>query len=82
MEVKTFQELSQVEQQTFHDIFLDLKKAYDKVHRGRTLAILRSYGAGTRMCALLKHFWDHQQIVASQAGYYGAPAFLCPEWVD
>ena len=25
------------------------------------------------MCALLQHFWDHQQIVVSQAGYYGAP---------
>ena len=33
IEVKMIQELAQIEQSTFHWIFLYLKKAYDKVHR-------------------------------------------------
>jgi hypothetical protein len=67
------QELAEKDHSAFHGIFLDLKKAYDKLHCGRTMAILRGYRAGPHMCALLQTFWDNQQIVASQAGYYGSP---------
>ena len=67
------QEMAQMDQSSFHGIFLDLKKAYDKVHRGRTLLILEGYGAGPRLPGILQYFWDNQRIVASQAGFYGNP---------
>ena len=54
-----------------YQLFLDLKKAYDKVHRGRSLDTLRAYGAGPGVLRLIKNFWDNQRIVPHQSGYYG-----------
>ena len=51
--------------------FVDLKKAYNKVHRDRLLQILEGYGASVCLQCLLSNFWNSQQVVACQVGYYG-----------
>jgi hypothetical protein len=67
-EAKLFQQLAKVAQVSIFEVFLDLKKAYDTVDRGRLLEILRQYGVGACTLRLLCHYWDAQQLVARQAG--------------
>ena len=72
-EAKLFQQLASIQQVPVFEVFLDLKKAYDTLDRGRTLEILEQYGAGARMLRLLHQYWDQQQVVARQGGYHGDP---------
>ena len=44
LEAKLHQQKAVLKQQPFFEIFLDLKKAYDALDRGRTISILRAYG--------------------------------------
>ena len=74
IEAKLQQELASILDKVLYQLFLDLKKAYDKVDRKRALDTLQGYGVGPRICRLIKHFWDSQKIVPRQAGYYG-PVF-------
>jgi len=71
--VKLFQQLASIQQVPVFEVFLDLKKAYDTLDRERTLTILEQYGVGARSIRLLRQFWDQQQIVARQGGFYGDP---------
>ena len=73
IEAKLLQQLSVVEQSPLFKVFLDLKKAYDTLDRHRALEILEAYGAGPRMLRLLRRFWELQQVVARQNGFYGDP---------
>ena len=43
-------------------VFLDLKKAYITVDRGRLLRTLRGYGASPHMCSLLAVFWYQKEV--------------------
>jgi hypothetical protein len=72
-EAKLFQQLAKIAQVSIFEVFLDLKKAYDMVDRGRLLVILQQYGVGTSTLRLLRHYWESQQLVARQAGYHGRP---------
>ena len=73
IEAKLFQQLAKIQQVPVYEVFLDLRKAYDSVDRGRLLEILEGYGVGANALRLLRQFWDSQQIVARQAGYHGKP---------
>ena len=46
LEVKLAQQLAYLEQGPLFGIFIDLKKAYDAMDRGRCLEILVAYGVG------------------------------------
>jgi hypothetical protein len=80
IEAKLAQQLALVAQVPFYEVFIDLKKAYDMVDRGRTLTILRQYGVGQGALGLIQAFWDSQQMVARQAGFHGE-AFMATRGV-
>jgi hypothetical protein len=44
VEAKLRMQLYQWQQQTLYQVFIDLKKAYDTLHRGRTLEIMKDMG--------------------------------------
>ena len=71
IEAKLAQQLNRKVHQTLFTVFVDLKKAFDTVHRGRLLDILAGYGVGPRLRGLLRCYWDNQQCVARQADYHG-----------
>jgi hypothetical protein len=71
MEVKLAQQLAGLEQCPFYGIFLDLRKAYDAMDRGRCLKILRDVGVGEKTLRLLSRFWRESVMVCRAAGFYG-----------
>jgi hypothetical protein len=74
IEAKLFQQLAAIDRTPpAYEIFLDLHKAYDAVDRDRLLDILEAYGVGPLTRNLLVNYWESQQFVARQAGYYGRP---------
>ena len=54
-------------------VFIDLRKAYDAMDRGRCLEILEGYGVGPNIRRLLSHFWEEAELVCRASGRYGAP---------
>jgi Reverse transcriptase (RNA-dependent DNA polymerase) len=54
IEMKLRMQLAQRKTEPLFMIFLDLKKAYDTLDRGRTINILLGYGVGTMTCNLIK----------------------------
>ena len=77
IEAKLAQELASIAQVAWYTIFLDLRKAYDAIDRARTMEILRKYGLGPRLIAILWAFWDNQKVVPRQSGFHGKP--IIPE---
>lgn len=73
IEAKLAQQLASIEQAPLYEIFLDLKKAYDRLDRERTLAILEAYGVGPALLRLLRNFWEQQKTVARLGGFHGEP---------
>ena len=49
MELKLPQELASVDQDPLLLVFLDLRKAYNNIYRGRLLQNLEDYGAGPKL---------------------------------
>ena len=54
-------------------IFLDLRKAFNAMDRGRCLAILNDAGMGPYALLLIQSFWDNEVLVCRAAGYYVCP---------
>jgi len=54
-------------------VFLDLKKAYDTLDRGRTLKILEGYGVGENTRRFIERIWDGDTMIPKQSGYFGKP---------
>ena len=73
MEAKLLQQLAFREQVPMFGIFLDLRKAFDAMDRGRCLAILEDAGVGPCALRLKKSFWDNEVLVCRAAGYYVRP---------
>ncbi len=73
MEVKLQQQLAWVDQAPLYQIYLDLRKAYDALDRGRCLEILAGYGVGPNLLRLQKKFWDDAKMVCRAGGNYGLP---------
>ena len=71
MEIKLAQELVSVEQDPLFLIFLDIRKAYDNLDRGRVLQTLMGYRAGPKMRGFLVAFWSRQDVVILQNGFHG-----------
>ena len=57
----------------FHEILLDLHKAYNALDRSRCLGMLEGYGVGPRALRLLRPYWVRLKMVVRAGGYYGAP---------
>ena len=73
MEVKMQQQLVWVDQAPLYQIYLDLRKAYDALDRGRCLEILAGYGVGPNLLRLQKKFWDKAKMVCCAGGNYDLP---------
>ena len=56
-----------------YGVFIDLRKAYDAMDRGRCLDILKAYGVGPKMLKVISYFWDHAVLVCRAGGCYGEP---------
>ena len=61
IEAKLVQQLSYIEQEPLFAVFIDLRKAFDAMDRGRCLDILRKYGVGPNILRLIKNFWNKIQ---------------------
>lgn len=73
IEAKLRMQLAQRQTNPHYFVFLDLKKAYDTLDRGRTLEILKGYGVGENIRNIIKSIWDMDTMVPKQAGFYGKP---------
>ena len=68
-------QLAKKEGKTLYMVFLDLKKAYDSVERGKILELLKNYGVGNNIINIIRNMWTNDMIVPKRKKYYG-PAFL------
>jgi len=73
IEAKLVQQLVHLEQAPFFRVFIDLKKAFDAMDRGRCLAILALHGVGPKMLRLIHSFWETATNVCWAKGNYGRP---------
>jgi len=48
------QQLAYLDQEALHEVFIDLRKAYDAMDRERCMLILEGYGVGPKMLRLIK----------------------------
>ena len=71
IELKLRMQLAQRTTKPLYLVFLDLKKAYDTLDRGRTLGILKGYGLGQNLCRIIEEVWEMDTMVPKQAGFYG-----------
>ena len=71
IELKLRMQLAQRTTKPLYFVFLDLKKAYDTLDRGRTLGILKGYGLGKNLCRIIEEVWEMDTMVPKQAGFYG-----------
>jgi len=73
IELKLAQQLAHMEQEPLFATFLDLRKAYDAICRGRCLRILQGYGVGPRVLEVIAYFWVHMVCVCKAGGCFGRP---------
>lgn len=71
LEVKLTMQLAKWRGQVYHQIFLNLSKAYDNLDRGRLYEIMETYGMGPLTMRLLKNAWEGSGVVPKKAGRYG-----------
>ena len=71
MELNLAQGLIRFNQVPFFLVFLDLRKAYNKVYRGCFIRTLELNVTGPHMCKLIANFWAHQEVVTIENGYHG-----------
>jgi hypothetical protein len=73
LEVKLVQQLAFLGQKPWHQIFLDLHKAYDAMDWEKTLEILVDYDVGHKALRIIQRFWNHAKLVCRTGGCYGDP---------
>jgi hypothetical protein len=71
IELKLRMQLAQRTTKPLYFVFLDRKKAYNTLDRGRTLGITEGYGLGEKLCWIIKEVWEMDTMVPKQAGFYG-----------
>jgi len=71
IDAKLAQQLAFREQAPLYGVFIDLRKAFDSMDRGRCIEVLRGYGVGPRMLALIAHFWEKAELACRAEGNFG-----------
>ena len=69
MKAKLEQQLARIVHEPSFQVFIDVRKAYNSLDRGRCMEILRDYGLGPKLQRLLQRYWDGQKVV-TKAGKY------------
>ncbi len=73
IEAKLAQQLVWQDQCPLYEIYVDLKKAYDAINRGRMMEILKAYGVGPNLLLRLQNsFWENAKLVCRAGGCYGS----------
>jgi Reverse transcriptase (RNA-dependent DNA polymerase) len=73
IEAKLQMQLARTKGTPFYQIFLDLKKAYDTLDRGRMMAILEGYGVGPNIRRFISAIGATDTLVPRLAGFFGTP---------
>ena len=63
LEAKFFQKLAGIYYNMLFQVFLDTRKAYDSLDRGRFMDILKGYKLGLNTAQLLGNYWKNQKIL-------------------
>ena len=69
LEAKLYQQLSGIAHKPLLNVFIDVRKAYNSLDRGRCIEVLRGYGMGLNLACLLKSYWDHQRIFTNMGKF-------------
>jgi len=70
-EAKADMEARELGTQTYHQIFLDLWKAFDTVNRDRLLMVMQAYGFGYRALRFFRTCWQDSFMALRAGGVYG-----------
>ena len=65
------QHLDGVSHEPLFQVFLDFRKAYDLLVRGRCLEIFSGYGLGLNLTHLLNNYWKRQSIIPNAGKFIG-----------
>ena len=57
---------------TTYQIFLDLGKAYDSIHREAVLELMEKYGVGPNIWRYVANIWEDQKVFCKQGGFFSA----------
>lgn len=71
LEAKLAMQRARREGRIYHQVFLDLSKAYDTLDRERMAEVMQAYGIGPRIMTLLESTWKDSGVVPKKAGRYG-----------
>jgi hypothetical protein len=55
---------------TYHQVFLDLSKAFDTVDRDRLLLVMQAYGFGDRAMCFFENCWQGSFVSPRAGGCY------------
>ena len=69
-ETKILMQMATCRNETTYQIYLDLRKTYDSIDRGRILKLMEKYKVGPRLRRYVKKVWDNQFFVLRQGGFY------------
>ena len=72
-EAKIRMQMAACSSQTIFQIFLDLRKAYDSIDRGRVIKLLEKYWVGPNIRRYVESIWDQQIFILRQSGFYSDP---------
>ena len=56
--------------EVLYQIYLDLWKAYDSIHREAVLALLEKYGVGPNIIRYIRNIWEDQEFFCKQGGFF------------
>mmetsp|Transcript_5724 Transcript_5724/g.8521 ORF Transcript_5724/g.8521 Transcript_5724/m.8521 type:complete len:1130 (+) Transcript_5724:164-3553(+) len=71
MEAKLLAQLQMRSDKPLFLVFIDLKKAYYSLDRGRALQIFQKYGMGPNLCRIVETIWAEDSLAPRRGGYYG-----------
>ena len=71
LEAKLAQQLVGISHKPLFQIFLDVRKAYDSLDRGRCMEILRGYVMVQNTARLISHHWDSLTFVPEAKSFLG-----------
>ena len=72
-ETKVRMQMVSMSSETTYQIYLDLRKAYDSIDRGRVLQIMKKYKVGKNLRRYMKNVWNSQYFILRQGGFYSDP---------
>ena len=64
------------ESKPLYQIYLDLRKAYDSVDRGRIMKLLEKYKVGPKVRRYIDKVWKNQKYFLRQGGFYSKAVYV------